>query len=490
MNRRRFLKLSSGALMAAGSFSPRVSLAAQPPDQATRDRFGGYRPLRFEASGYFRLQKADRWWLVTPEGNAFLSFGVNHVEPGLLQQAENREHWRKALGLGPRPKRDDWLPGFRAKVRSDMAAFGFNTLGCHSSASYFQDAPLPYVQSLPLVAIAHSRAMPAENFVDVFSKKFEEHCERITREKVAPRRNDPYLIGYSLCDCPILTEAESAARDVQIFGAPRDATSTWPRALRNLGGDAPGKSVYVELLRRIYSDRIEEFNRTYRTFFDSFEAMRQAKDWRPAADPGNFNEVRDNQLFLQRIIDRYYSVATASIRRQDPNHLLLGDKINGNTNPPDFVIEQVGRHMDMVFYQCYGYYSEQRDALDRWSRLTGKPLFNGDSSFSVPSEQMPYPLGPHCRDQQDRARWSIDFAEQAFARPDFVGWNHCGWMDGWKSIPGKEVRQHSGLQDPFGTLHAPMVTAFAEFSRKMYSIALRFKDVVSFIPSPFGRGLG
>ena len=110
--------------------------------------------------------------------------------------------------------------------------------------------------------------------------------------------------------------------------------------------------------------------------------------------------------------------------------------------------------MDLVFYQGYGYYSEQRDALDRWSRLTGKPLFNGDSAFSVPSEQMPCPLGPHCRDQQDRDRWSVDFAEQALARSDFVGWNHCGWMDGWKSIPGKEVRQHSGLQDPFGRLHA------------------------------------
>ena len=40
-----------------------------------------------------------------------------------------------------------------------------------------------------------------------------------SRSKVAPRRNDPILIGYAFCDCPILTEAEAAAHEVQIFGA-------------------------------------------------------------------------------------------------------------------------------------------------------------------------------------------------------------------------------------------------------------------------------
>jgi len=28
----------------------------------------------FEATGYFRMEKDERWWMVTPDGNAFLSF--------------------------------------------------------------------------------------------------------------------------------------------------------------------------------------------------------------------------------------------------------------------------------------------------------------------------------------------------------------------------------------------------------------------------------
>jgi len=39
------------------------------------DRFGGWMGKRFAATGFFRVEKDDRWWLVSPEGNAFLSFG-------------------------------------------------------------------------------------------------------------------------------------------------------------------------------------------------------------------------------------------------------------------------------------------------------------------------------------------------------------------------------------------------------------------------------
>jgi len=62
--------------------------------------------------------------------------------------------------------------------------------------------------------------------------------------------------------------------------------------------------------------------------------------------------------------------------------------------------------MDCLFYQSYGCYGEQQAAMDRWSELTGKPLFNGDSSYSVPNETMPNPLGPHCESQEERARLS------------------------------------------------------------------------------------
>ena len=42
-------------------------------DYLDRDRFGGWRCKQFKASGFFRTEHdGKRWWLVTPEGNAFI----------------------------------------------------------------------------------------------------------------------------------------------------------------------------------------------------------------------------------------------------------------------------------------------------------------------------------------------------------------------------------------------------------------------------------
>ena len=32
------------------------------------DRYGGLKSVCFEATGFFRVERADRWWFVTPEG--------------------------------------------------------------------------------------------------------------------------------------------------------------------------------------------------------------------------------------------------------------------------------------------------------------------------------------------------------------------------------------------------------------------------------------
>jgi hypothetical protein len=194
-------------------------------------------------------------------------------------------------------------------------------------------------------------------------------------------------------------------------------------------------------------------------------------DWRPRVDPANAGELRDNALFLARVVDRYYRIAIDAIRGVDPNHLILGDKLNGNTGVPDEIVAMVGQHVDALFYQFYALYADQEPLLDRWSALVDLPLFNGDSSYSVPEEMMPHPNGPHCADQRERARVSDEFARRAFARAEFVGWNWCGWMDSWKTYPGQEARQHSGLQDPFGRHYEPMVETFSRFSTKMYEVA-------------------
>ena len=87
-----------------------------------RDRFGGLRGgERFEASGFFRTEKrAQRWYLVTPDGHPFYSLGVNAVTRQHSQTyVQGREVMFQAL-----PAPQDTLALFygQGDSRSDVGA--------------------------------------------------------------------------------------------------------------------------------------------------------------------------------------------------------------------------------------------------------------------------------------------------------------------------------------------------------------------------------
>ncbi len=434
-----------------------------------RDRFGGCTKIQFEATGFFRLEKTDRWWLVTPEGNAFLSFGVNHVMLNLVFMDCNIDHWAKEFGIDNPADKKAFLPGFRKKVNQDLAALGMNTLGCHSPTHYYDPVPVPYVAQCRFVDICHYMEPAEDEFHDVFSEDFVAHCDAKAKETVAPKKDDPFVIGYSMSDCPIFTDLDALPRENNVYGKKRIGLPTWPRVLRNKGPQAAGKQTYVETIREAHADSIQSFNDVYGTQFGSFDDLLNAVNWRPSVDPANKREEQDNLKFLFKTVDRCYAVESAAIRKYDPNHLVFGDKLNGNTDTPDEIVTLADKYMDLVFYQYYAHWDGQKPLLDRWGSLTGKAFFQGDSSFSVPNENMPDPYGPHSADQDERARLFIEAFENCFARKNYVGWDWCGWMDSWETNqPGK---QHSGVQDPSGNFHEPIAKAMADFSKNMYEIA-------------------
>ena len=209
----------------------------------------------FEATGFFRVEKEDRWWLVTPEGNAFLSFGINHLYPDLWNQDYNREAWQKKLGLRELYYGPDFFSALRAWFMETCQDFGFNTVGVHTSLQVV-NTPQPemaYMQPIYFVDIPHWKTdVPDSNFVDVFAPAFEQHCDRMAKEIVVPVRDDPFLLGYAMTDCTLFTEEDLRERPDVIGGKRRKSRIGWPRRLRNLGASAPGKQAYVQIMQQVY----------------------------------------------------------------------------------------------------------------------------------------------------------------------------------------------------------------------------------------------
>lgn len=473
MERREFIKSGSAAVIGS-SIMPPVSTVKNFLE-GERDIYGGWKGKKFKATGFFRLEKEQRWWLVTPEGNAFLSFGINHLHTDLWYQPYNKGIWEKHFGLSTGYTFEEFRLGLRNWFKEECDRVGFNTAGVHTDLLTLNTPKpiMPYMRPIHFVDIPHWKdEIPDTNFRDVFSDEFSQLCDKMARELAGPLKDDPFLFGYAMTDCPLFTEEDCRERDDVIGGERRKSRIGWPRRLRNFGSNAPGKLAYVEKIRELYRDEINDFNATYGSRFGSFNELAEARDWRPETDLSNGFETRDNIEFLKIVVAKYYETARNAIERYDPNHMFFGDKINANTDTMDKVLPVTEKYTDLIMYQMYAKFEVQEPKLERWAKVTDKPFINGDSSYAVPSEYMPRPYGPHADDQEQRTEWTREFFEKAFARPDFVGWHYCGLIDAPNMMKRKIGRQHAGILEVDGTQYQPINKVLIELADKMYELAL------------------
>jgi len=160
------------------------------------------------------------------------------------------------------------------------------------------------VQGLFFVRTPYWIEPSAQNFSDVFSVEFEKHCERVSRRLVLPKKEDPFLIGYTLTDCPILTDLDADAHGRDPWGGSSPDLPTWPRVLRNMGPNEPGKKVFVSLVRERYPT-IQEFNHVYKTSFSSFGELLDSENWSSVKKSADVDDANDNRAFLMSILKRY-----------------------------------------------------------------------------------------------------------------------------------------------------------------------------------------
>ncbi len=425
---------------------------------------------------------ADRHWLVTPEGSAYLIFAMDHVGVEKVSREYNRDHWNAELGLSPEAGRESRLEAFyRKKVTEDREYLGFNCLYSHQAPAGLEICP--YIPRTRTLDIEYWRtrldSFREENFLDVFSAEFEASCASAARAMArAGRASDPWVVAHALTDCPVLVPEEARVRGPGFYHKPLPGTTTWPVRLRNLGAEAPGKGAFVDLVRERYGGDIARFNAAYNTAFRSWDALARTADWRPRPDPGgNASEERDNLAFLLRILDKAWGTQVRAIRGEDPNHLVFGDTLNLNSPLPDEIVRLYAKHFPVIVYQYYGAtWEDHRRVLDRLRLVGGgAPAFGADSCWSVPDPpRMPDPLGPQCADHAVAARRMEEVFRSAFARPDFVGWGWCGWMDQWESV--EPYMQHTGLQDAHGKWRQPLADAYAAFGKELYEVATKRRE--------------
>ena len=351
--------------LALGYAASPASFAGAPTSGTDRDPYGGWNHLRFESTGFFRVCDRDGiWWLVTPQGNAFLSKGVNNVS--------FRADDARQLGYSPYQRavqskygsQEAWAKAAVARLRG----WGFNTLGAWSSPST-SEHNMPYTINLGLATRAGANWLKGA-VGDFFSADFEQRMEAACRQLCEPHAKDPWLLGY-------FTDNELR------WGADWRGKQSLLEEYLRLPEGAAGRKAALEFLQQQYGD-VAGLNRAWGTKITRWEDL-------SGREETTGDTVRKDQAAWQEIVARrYFAACKSAIRKADPNHLILGCRFAGQA--PDPVLRGLKDSVDVVSFNNYGQ-AAPIETLQTIYRLTGRPIMLTEFGFKATDSGLPNTKG-------------------------------------------------------------------------------------------------
>ncbi|HJW06004.1 MAG TPA: beta-agarase [Rhodanobacter sp.] len=418
------------------------------------DRYGGRLDVQsLDRTGWFHTQQRDgRWQLVTPDGHAFFSLGVNAViTDGGRSYVEGRESMFRDLppeggewaafyghddnrnpeqgasrGIGYNHGRwfdfyaanlyrvdgNDWLAAWRKRALQRLPAWGFNTLGNWSDDALGQAHQLPYTRSIDIggdYANVSSGYDYWGRMPDPFDPRFAQAAEAAAAKASAGVRDDPYLLGYFA--------------DNELAWAGSGPQGRWGLALGTLAGHAssPAKRAFIAELKAKYRTPAQ-LAAAWGIALASWGALDATGFAAPAPDEAHPAIARDYGAWLRRYADQYFRTVAEALRRHDPHHLFLGGRFAVRT--PE-AVAACAQYCDVLSFNVYADLPQHGLDLAALHALD-KPVLIGEFAFGS-TDRGPFGAGPVAVwNEQQRGEAYAKFVAAAAADPVIVG---AHWFD-------------------------------------------------------------
>lgn len=137
----------------------------------------------------------------------------------------------------------------------------------------------------------------------------------------------------------------------------------------------------------------------------------------------------DEREFARRFVRRYFEIATAAVRRYDPNHLIIGLRWPGP--PEDLVLEEEARCCDIISLNRYRVHLAE--AFDVTYRKVRKPILIGEcepinDSFRLTRDPIEPPGGYEDADARCETR-TYESLNRVFEHPGIVGYTFYAWKN-------------------------------------------------------------
>lgn len=366
------------------------------------------------SGAFFRVAQSESgsWCFIDPDGEPFFSLALNHLDDTDLRYPHNVEVFERKYG-----SRQAWTKG----VVRDLQGLNFNTIGWTSqyisggwgeALDWFGDP----------VDLGHSHPWPDQHLLDA---------------------GMPYVVQIRVQEIEDWN-GHPAYRDV--YGEDFHKYADW--LARRMVSDHKGSA---NLVGYFLVDIPGWLPHSSGRFWPGFEGLSQAE--------------HDQKLF--DVATQYYRTITEAIRRYDPDHLILGDRYNGNKGIPEAVLHAMAPFVDVLSVQYFTGKSDEEYAtmiedLRGWHELTGKPVVIADIGNWVPTDMNPH----RTSDMDTQAERGADYASglaRAAAEPWIIGWHWCGYIEnlgrGW------------GIKDPHDEFYTDMTDQIREANARARAVA-------------------
>ena len=437
------------------------------------------------ATGYIYVKQIDEvWWFIGPDGEKFISQGVNHIEPHLYLAPYNKEATIKKYGaelIDEQGMFDTTTEAAQKFIDGQIAIckdLNFNTFGKHTHASIAPELYMDktyYIASLETAPVATWQIKAGQGSMpDVFSSSFENYVQQKIKEVVTKHRKSPNLIGYVYSDVPawILPPYMQERENEYLMIYP------WVEEMMSLGVAAPGKKAWIDHLKERYAsaaDVADVWGLDYIKLYGiAWKEFYKITDWTNPID--SVKVTADMRSFMGKIAERWYKLHYDAIKKHDQNHLIIGDKSDISTYQ-DFLLPALKKYIDVIAIQSYNVWSEDKATTDWLYKELGKPLFNGDGSFAFvhpnQSENKVKGWWTGAKNMQDVISMYKAQLEMMMAESYVVGWHHCGMLQQWDgSARGDVPSNENGFMDPFENYY----TEWTDIIRKMNSETIELHE--------------
>jgi hypothetical protein len=444
-------KVSSVEMLRTKGAEEERALAQWSADLPRRDRFGGLVDTGgFRATGFFRTEQRDgRWWLVTPGGNVFFSIGMDVIALAGDTYVDGREfmfrdlpapdgelaaHWSESDdrgGLWPRPDRafdhgrafnfytanlqrkfgPDWREHWREETARRLEAWGFNTIGNWGEPELWTMHRLPYTVPLWLEGEFWWGGIP-----DPFDPRFAAAADEMARKAAARFGGDPWLVGYFV-DNELAWGRGWSTDPREHYGL---AISTLGR-----GPESPAKSAFATQLIETYREP-ERLAEAWGIPLASWDELRGAGFFLPAASLGNPAVIRDLAAFTRRFAEAYFREVGDALHRHDPDHLYLGSRFAWRTAE---VVEACAHWCDVVSFNLYK--RSIADDHDEWVRFHAldKPALIGEFHFGSTDRGLFWEGLVGAGSESERGPAYARYLRAVADNPDFVGAHWFQYLD-------------------------------------------------------------